>query len=65
MDPDKRENASGNAHLLLLHVWSDAPGRACLLAERLEEVAVGRLRPLLLVLCLQLVSGDFQNKCLR
>lgn len=64
MDPDKRENVSGHAHLLFLHLWSDDPGRARLLAERLEEAAGGRLRPLLLVLCLQLVSVDFQNKCL-
>lgn len=43
MDPDQREDVSGHAHLLLLYLWSDDPGGACLLAERLEKAAGGRL----------------------
>lgn len=64
MDPNQREDVSGHAHLLLLHLWSDDPGRACLLVERLEEAAGSRLCPPLPVLRLQLVSVDFEDKCL-
>lgn len=64
MDPDQREDISWHSHLFLLHIWSDDPSRACLLAERLEEAAVSCLCPPFLVLRLQLVSVDFQNKCL-
>lgn len=64
VDPDQREDASGHAHLLLLHLWSNDLGRASLLAKRLEEVAGGRLCPKLPVFCLQLVGDDSQNKCL-
>lgn len=60
MDPNQREDVSGHADLLLLHIWSDDPGRARLLAERLEEAAGGRLCPSVPVLCLQLVSVDLQ-----
>lgn len=60
MDPDQSQDDSGHAHVLLLHIWSDDPGRARLLVERLEETAGGRLRSLLPVFRLQLVSGDFQ-----
>lgn len=65
MDPNQREDTGWHTHLLLLHLWSDDPGRACLLAERLEEVAGGRVRPTLPVLCLQLVSSDCQKYVLR
>lgn len=58
VDPNQREDVSGDAHLLLLHLWSADPCRACLLAKRLEEVAVGRLCTPLPILCLQLVSGN-------
>lgn len=59
VDPNQREDCSGNADLLLLHLWPDDPRRARLLAERLEEGAVGGLRTPLPVLCLQLVSVNF------
>lgn len=65
MDPDQREDNGGHAHLLFLHLWSDDLSRACLLAQRLEEVAGGCLCPTIPVLCLQLVSSDCQNKCLQ
>ena len=64
VDPDQREDISGHSHLFLLHIWSDGPSRTCLLAERLEEAAVSCLCSPFLVLRLQLVSVDFQNKCL-
>lgn len=57
VDPYQNEDSSGNAHLLLLHLWSDDLGRPCLLAERLEEATGGRLCSSVLVLCLQLVSA--------
>lgn len=63
VDPNQREDVSGNPHFLFLHLWSDDTGRACLLAEGLEEAAGGRLCPQLPVLRLQLVSVNFQNKC--
>lgn len=64
VDPDQREDVSGHAHLLLLHLWSDDPGGARLLAERLEEAPAGRLCPPVPILHLLLVSVDIQNKCL-
>lgn len=65
MDPNQGEDIGWHSHFLLLHVWSDDLGGACLLAQRLEEVAGGCLCPTLPVLYLQLVSSDCQNKCLQ
>lgn len=55
MDPNQIEDVSGHAQLLLIHLWSDDPGGACLLVERLEEVAGGRLCATVPVFRLQLV----------
>lgn len=59
MDPNQVKDTSGNAHLLLLHLWSDDLGRTWLLAERLEEAAVVCLCSTLPVLRLQLVSAAY------
>lgn len=55
VDPNQRKDVSGHAQFLLLHLWSDGPGRTCLLAERLEEAACGHVCSTLPVLRLQLV----------
>lgn len=62
MDPNQTEDASRNGHLLLLHLWSDGPGRVGLLAKRLAEAAVGHLPTSLPVLRLQLVSANVGDR---
>ena len=56
MDSHPDQDPGGNAHVLLLHLWSDDPSRSGLLAERLEEAAGVHLHTSLPVLRLQLVS---------
>lgn len=56
MDPHQDQDPGGNAHVLLLHLWSDGPSGDCLLAERLEEAAAFHLCSSFPVLRLQLVS---------
>jgi len=64
VDPHQTEDSGWNSHFLLLHVWSDDPGGACLLAERLEENSAGGVSAPVPVLLLLLVS-TFQSKSIR